>query len=205
MEVRVDVAAAGAHHQSFQRCKSHRGINASTVADAPRAAPIPKMCRNELSLVEWLTNQFRRLQRDKMMARTMESIPADSVLLVVFVRNRVVESIVRKSLMKRSIEHHDLRLIREQFASNANALNARRIMKGPEICQFFDPSHDALSNEDGPAKIFTAMNHAMSDGFNIELLLVTQDFDRPQKRVAMIRSRHYLFALKPFEINQVQV
>ncbi len=49
------------------------------------------------------------------------------------------------------------------------------------------------------------MNHAMSDGFNIELLLVTQDFDRPQKRGAMIRSRHYLFALKPFEINQFQV
>src|ERR1700730_4021962 len=87
MEARVDVAAASAHHQSFQRCKSHRGINASTVADRRRAAPIPKMCRNELSLVERLTNQFRRLQRDKMMARTMETTPTDLVILVVFIRN----------------------------------------------------------------------------------------------------------------------
>src|SRR5260370_8598928 len=76
METRVDVTAAGAHHQSFQRGKSHSGIHASTIADRRRAAPISKMRRNKLSLVDRLTNQFRRFQRDKMMARTLESTPA---------------------------------------------------------------------------------------------------------------------------------
>src|SRR5580692_1550141 len=136
METRVDVPAAGAHHQPFQRRKSHGGINASTVADRRHAAPISKMRRNKLSLVDRLTNQFRRLQRDKMVACTVESIPADPIFFVVFIWNRVVEGVVWQSLMKRGIEHHDLRLIREEFGSDANALNARRIMKWCEICQF---------------------------------------------------------------------
>src|SRR5271166_668546 len=139
MEARVDVTAAGAHHQSFQRRKSHSGINALTLVDRRRAAPITKMRRNKLSLVDRLTNQFRCLQSDEMMARTVESIPANPILFVVFIWNRVVKGVVWESLMERGIEHRDLRLIGEQFGSEANALNARRIMKGCEFRQFFDP------------------------------------------------------------------
>src|SRR5271165_3413032 len=205
METRVDVTAAGAHHQSFQRRKSHGGINTSTIADCRCAAPISKMRRNKLSLFEGLTNQFCRLQSDKMMARTVESIPADPILFVVFIRNRVVKGVVWESLMERSIEHHDLRLIGEQFGSDANALNAGRIMKGCEICKFFDPSHDVFGNEYGLAKIFSAMNHPMSDRSDVESPPVPQDVDHPQERGTMIRSGHHLLVLNSIEINQFQV
>src|SRR5271165_1822040 len=202
METRVDVTAAGSHYQSFQRRKSHGGINTSTIADRRCAAPISKMRRNKLSLVEGLTNQFRRLRSDKMMARTVKSIPADPILFVVFIWNRVVKGVVRESLMERSIEHGDLRLIGEQFGGDANALNARRIMKGCEICKFFDLSHDAFGNENGLAKLFSAMNHAMSDRFDVESLPVPQDVDYAQERGTMIRSGHHLLVLNSIAINQ---
>src|ERR1700730_4622546 len=205
METRVDVTAAGAHHQSFQRRKSHGGINASTIADRRCAAPISKMGRNKLSLVEGLTSQLRRLQSDKMMARTVESIPADPILFVVFIWNRVVKGVVWESLMERGIEHRDLRLIGEQFGGNANPLNARRIMKGCQICKFFDPSHDAFGNENGLAKILSAMNHAMSDRFDVESLPVPQDVDHAQERGTMIRPGNHLLVLNSIEINQFQV
>src|SRR5271166_5326074 len=205
METRVDVTAAGAHHQSFQRRKSHGGINASAIADRRCAAPISKMRRNKLSLVEGLINQFRCLKSDKMMARTVESIPTDPILFVVFIGNRVVKGVVRESLMERGIEHRDLRLIGEQFGSDANEINARRIMKGCEICKFFDPSHDAFGDENGLAKLFSAMNHPMSDRSDVESTPVPQDVDHAQERGTMIRSGHYLLVLNSIEINQFQV
>ena len=113
-----------------------------------------------------------------------------------------MERVGRESLVKSGIEHHDLRLIREQFGSHPNALNACRIMQRREIRQFFDSSHDAFGNENGLAKTFSAMSHAMADRLDIESALFAQDFDHPQKRGTMIRPWHHLLVFNPIEINQ---
>jgi hypothetical protein len=78
-------------------------------------------------------------------------------------------------------------------------------MKGCQICKLFDPSHDAFGNENGLAKILSAMNNAMSDRFDVESLPVPQDVDHAQERGTMIRPGNHLLVLNSIEINQFQV
>src|ERR1700722_5092161 len=111
MEVRINVAAPGSHHQSFLGRQPHRDIHALTIPDRCRAASISKMRGNKLGLLDRFAKPLGRLQYDKMMAGSVESVPADSVLFVVFVWNRVVKGMRRQCLVKRSIEHGHLLLI----------------------------------------------------------------------------------------------
>src|ERR1700730_3444322 len=165
MEVRVNVAAPGAHHQTFLRRKTHRGIHALAIADRCCAASVAQMRRDQLRLSDRCAQPFGSLQRDKMMTRTVESVPADPVLFVVLVRDCIMKGVSRQSLVKRSIEHGHLLLIREQFGCDANALCACRVMKWCEIREFLDSPQDALCHQDGQPKILPSMDDAMSDRF----------------------------------------
>src|ERR1700739_4860992 len=127
METRVDVTTPRAHHQALQGSKTHGGIDASAAPDCRRAASVPKMRRNKLSLVSRFTDQFGGLQSHEMVACAVESVLADPIFLVVLVGNRVVKGVCRESLVESGIEHHDLGFTREQFSRNADTLNTWRI------------------------------------------------------------------------------
>src|ERR1700722_4997549 len=145
------------------------------------------MRRDKLRLLNRSAKPLCRLQNDKMMARTVKSIPANSVSFVVLIWNRVVKGVRRQRLVEGGIEDRHLLLVREQFRCHANALYARRIMKRREIRKLVDSLHHALGNENRPTKIFSAMDNAMSDRFDFQLF-TAENLDNPQKRRAMIRS-----------------
>ena len=51
---RIEVAASGAHDQTFKRSKSHRRVDGSPAADCGGRTPVPKMQRDEVDFAEWL-------------------------------------------------------------------------------------------------------------------------------------------------------
>src|ERR1700722_18672504 len=172
--------------------------------DRRGAASIAKMRRNKLRLLNGSAKPFCCLQNDKMMAVAMESIPPNPVLLVVFVGNRVMKSMSRQRLVKRSAEHHHLRLIGEKLRGDANPLASRRIVKRGQLGEFLDSSHHAFGNQHRSAKIFSAMDNPMPDGFDIYFVAPPEKFDDPQKSGPMIGPRDILLVADGIQIDHFQ-
>src|SRR6516164_6467478 len=108
-------------------------------ADCGGTTSITEMSRYQLGFNERLLQDFGSLQRDKMVACTVEPVFPEPVLFVIFVWYRVVECVGRKCLMECGVEDGDLRFSWKQFRGNSNALCRCWIVQRRQFRQFFDP------------------------------------------------------------------
>ena len=65
MEVWINVAAPGAHHQTFLRRQTHRRIHALAMAERRCAAAIAKVRRDKLRFLDRFAQPFCRLQTNE--------------------------------------------------------------------------------------------------------------------------------------------
>jgi hypothetical protein len=138
------------------------------------------------------------------MTRPVESVPADPVLFIILVRDRVMEGVRGQGLVERGIENCDLLLIRKQFGGDANPLGARRIVQRRQIRQFFDSAHYALRDQGRSAKIFSPMNDAMPDRFQFKFFASADEIDDSEERCAMICAGHRLLMVGSGQIDHFQ-
>jgi hypothetical protein len=77
-------------------------------------------------------------------------------------------------------------------------------MKGCQVSKFLNPPQNALGDKNRSAKIFSTVNDAMSDRFDVQLFFATEKFNNPEQRSAMIRARHFLSVTETFQIGHFQ-
>src|SRR6516162_578995 len=98
------------------------------------------------------------------MRRAVESVTADLLLLVVTVRDGIHIRMLRHSLVKRGIEHRDLRSLRsEQFLCCLNALKINGIVQRSQLNAVLDSLQYVVIDKRRVFESLASVHHPMPD------------------------------------------
>ena len=131
----------------------------------------------------------------------METVSADSVLLVILIWKGIHICVCRHCLMEGSIEHTDLRYSRKHCRNSLDTKNVCRIMKRCEYRTFFELGNDLVSDELAAYELLRAMNDTVTYSFDIfkscedAILLVEESIKNSLDTYGMILDRHFLYKL----------
>src|SRR5581483_8120657 len=104
-DTRIDGTRPRAHHDAFERRKSHGGFDAAAVANGGQRAAVSKMARDHAPHSS--PQHFGRSRRCVVVTDAVKSEAADA-FLEPFVRSRVYVRLWRQCGMKCSVENCDL-------------------------------------------------------------------------------------------------
>ena len=128
-----------------------------------------------MKFLQWLAEQSRRLGGDVTVTGPVKSIAAHMMLLVIFVRQRIQISVLRQSLVKRGIEHRDVREIRKSRPRRADASHVRWIVERGQRRALVDLRQGRIIDPHACGKFFAAMHHPVADADQRELADLIQN------------------------------
>src|SRR4029450_9907254 len=111
VQSRIDIAGAGAHHQTLEWCQTHRRLDGNATAYRRRRAAIPQMQHDLIQLATITANQLRRGPRYVTMRRAMEAIATNPILLAKITRDRIRCGSQRQGAEEGSIEDRNMRYV----------------------------------------------------------------------------------------------
>ena len=159
---RVDVAAARAHEEAFGGAESHRGVDALAAVDGRDGAAVAEVAGDYLEVLYVLAEYFGGAVRDVAVARAVEAVAADAVLLIVLVGDSVDEGLGRHGLMEGRVEDDDVRLAGEHVHDGLEAHEVRGVVERRERNDFLDALDDFGRDEDGLRELLSAVDYAVA-------------------------------------------
>ena len=162
-DARIDVAAAGAHHQALQRSQSHRGIHGATAGDRRRGGTVTQMQHNLIQSLPRSAQEGRGLLADVAMRGPVKSVPPDMPLLRQLAIDRVGRGGSRQIVEERGVEHRDMRHIRQHRAGDLDALEGGRIVQRGQHRQLLELRDDRVIDDGRPVEDRPAVNHPVTD------------------------------------------
>lgn len=123
----IGAAAPGPHNQAVDRSESHRRVVGLAVQMAVTDAAAADMAGHDLGMSVIDARQPAGHLRDVLVARTVKSVAAHAVLVVIPVGKRVHEVLGRHRLVERGVEHGDLRGIGQNVLHGQNTFQVGRI------------------------------------------------------------------------------
>ena len=101
---RVDVAAAGAHDQAFQRRKAHGRVDGDAVLDGGHGGAVAQVAGDDLQVLQVLAQGLGALLGHIEVRGAVEAVAADLVLAVVFVGDRIDVGFFGHGLVEGGVE-----------------------------------------------------------------------------------------------------
>ena len=101
--------------------------------------------------------------RDVLVARTVKSVAAHAVLVVIPVGKRVHEVLGRHRLVERGVEHGDLRGIGQNVLHGQNTFQVGRIVQRGQFETCLDLLLDGLIHHRAVLKVLAAVGHPVAD------------------------------------------
>jgi hypothetical protein len=108
-DARIDVTAAGAHHQALLRGQPHRGVDGPAFRDRRGRRAVTQMQHNLIQLRQRPAQEGGGLFADILVRRAVKSVPADAPFLGQLVVDCVSRSGRRQVVKERCVEHRDMR------------------------------------------------------------------------------------------------
>src|SRR5947209_6510025 len=96
----INRATARAHHQAFQRRKSHGGIDAATAHYRRGGATVAQMADHDSQCFQWASKHLRGAASTVGMAQSMETITANPPIAGPAIGHRVGEDLGRECSME---------------------------------------------------------------------------------------------------------
>ena len=206
---RIDIAAAGAHYQAFQRGQPHRGIDALAVADCGNRCAVAEVAGNHIQLFDRLVQHARRFTRHVVVAGAVEAVAADAVFFIEMIGQGVEVRLFRHRLMESRIENRYvfIRKMREVFQRLFDADQMRRVMQGCERRSVFDILHRLIADDDGVRQLFAAVDDTVTDCSDLcrQLRFLCQNVFNDEVQGFAVRGartqRSFLFSAVQFPFN----
>ena len=107
----IQVAAAGAHHQTGQRGHAHRGINDLALIDSSDGGTVAQMAGDQLQALNGLLQELSGAVADILVARAVEAVAADAVLLIVLIGDGIHISLRGHGGVECGVENSNVRLV----------------------------------------------------------------------------------------------
>ena len=160
---RIDVAGAGAHHETLERRHPHARLHRHAPVDRGDGGPVAEVEHDRLRGLERAAEHPGDLLRHVLVRRAVKAVPADAVLG----RERRVDGVgVRrrgKGVVKGGVEHGNVRQARQCGARRADALQIRWIVQRGERRQLLDAALDLVVDEDRLGESRPAVHHPVAD------------------------------------------
>ena len=122
----IDIAGTGAVHHAFQRGQTHRGVHGMVEIHSGDGGTVTEVGDDGFRLGD--AEFFRQLAGDVAVRGAVETVTADFVVGVEFVRQRVEEGALRHMLVEGGIEDDDLFQVGEGLAGGVNTGDVRRVV-----------------------------------------------------------------------------
>ena len=135
---RVDVAAAGAHHQAAQRGHAHRGGHAAAAPDRAGAGAVAQVQRDHVGLGRRVAEQRGGAAGDVRVRRAVEAVPPDLPPLGERRVDRPGDALGRDGRVERGVEDRHLRHVGQQLAGHLDAGQRGRVVQRRERDQLLD-------------------------------------------------------------------
>ena len=165
------------------------------LATAAIELPLPRW--DYLGVVEGKAGEFGAFRRHVPVARTVESVSADLVFFIIFVRNRIHRCVCRHRLVECGIENSHLRHSWQCFRHGLDTEKVGRIVQRSYIRTFFDLLHDLVVYQLAAEEFFPSVHYTVSyrlyvfqSGQNA-VLLVKKGFEHHLDCNRMVRNRHF--------------
>ena len=167
----VEIAAAGAHRQADQRGEAHGGVHALAAVDRGDGGAVAHVAGDDLELLDRLAHQLRAAGGDVAMARAVEAVAADAVVLVILIRNRVHEGLAGHGLVERGVKHGDHRhVVAHDLAAGVDAGDVRGVVQRREGGALLERLHDLVVDLHGGGELLAAVDDTVTD--RVDLLHV---------------------------------
>ena len=164
---RVDIAAAGAHHQAGQRGHAHRGIHNLALVNCSNGRTIAQMAGDQLQAVDVLFQIFGSAVADVLVAGAVEAVTAHAVLLVIFIRDGVHESLRRHGGMESGIKHGNIGDIAKDLFGGLDTQDAGRVVQRGQGAQLAQGLDHFGGDQAAGLELFAAVDHAVADGVDL--------------------------------------
>ena len=164
----VQIAAAGAHHQTGQRGHAHRGINDLALIDCGDGGTIAQMAGDQLQALNRLLQKLGGAVADILVARAVEAVAADAVLLIVLIGDGVHISLGGHGGVESRVKDRNIRLVlTEDLVGSLNAQNGGGVVQGSQRAQVVDGLDDLGGNQAALLELLAAVDHAVADGVDL--------------------------------------
>ena len=157
----IDIAGTGAVHHAFQRGQTHRGVHGMVEIHGSDGGTVTEVGDDGFRLGD--AEFFRQLAGDVAVRGAVETVTADFVVGVEFVRQRVEEGALRHMLVEGGIEDDDLFQVGEGLAGGVNTGDVRRVVQRGKADAVHNLVAHIVIHEDGFGEIFAAMHDAVAD------------------------------------------
>ena len=163
----VEIAAASAHRQTYQRSEAHGCVNTLAAVDCGDRAAVAHVAGDDLKLLDGLAHQLCAAAGDIAVARAVEAVAADAVVLIILIRNSVHEGLAGHGLMESGVENCDHGDIAHDITAGIDADDVCGIVQGGKGGALLESLHDLVCDEDGGSKLLTAVNDTVADSVNL--------------------------------------
>ena len=158
------IPGAGPHHQAFQRGETHAGVVGETVLHGIYRGAVADMADNDVGLEGVLLQQHGGALGHVEEGGAVETVAADTVLLVPFMRQRVGIGEGRHSLVPGGIHDGHVRDVRHQLAGGLYALDVGRVVERRQRGKLAEGLYDLGVDEHGLDELLAAVHHAVPYG-----------------------------------------
>ena len=97
----------------------------------------------------------------------METVAADAVVFVVFVRNCVHEGLAGHSLMEGGVEYADHGNVAHDLTAGIDAGDVCGVVQGSEGSAFLEGCHDLVGDKHGGSELLAAVNDTVTDSVDL--------------------------------------
>ena len=143
----VHVAAARAHDQSLGGREAHRRVHRAPVVDGAERRAVAEVAAHEPQLVRAALQKLRGAQADVVVRRAVKAVAAHALLFVKLVGQAVEIGVGRQRVVKRRVEHRDVRHGGEQPPHLADAGDVHRIVQRRERIERLDLREHLVGDE----------------------------------------------------------
>ena len=164
----IEIAAARAHRQTDQRGEAHGRVDALAAVDRADGAAVAHVAGDELELFDGLAHELGAAGGHVAVARAVEAVAADAVVLVVFIRNGVHIGLAGHGLVERGVKHGDHRhVVAHDGAAGVDAGDVGGVVQRRKRRALFERGHDGVVDLDGAGELLTAVDDTVADGVDL--------------------------------------
>lgn len=168
VEVGVDVAAAGAHDEAFERGEAHGGVHRAAIEHGGGAAAVAEVGCEDAVVVRGQAEDFDGAGGDPGVAGAVEAVAADAVIAMKLGRQGVVVDFRRDRLVEGGIEDRDLRDAGENRGGGLDAGGVGDGVGWSQRGEIDDFVEDLRGDACGGGKEVAAVDDAVADGFDFQ-------------------------------------
>ena len=161
---RVDVAAAGAHDQPFQRREAHGGVDGDAVLDGGHRGAVAQVAGDDLQVFQFLAHGLGALLGHVKVRGAVEAVAADLVLAVVFVGERIDVGLFGHGLVEGGVEGPGHGDAGQDLLAGLDADDVGRVVQRRQRDALFQGVQDGFGDRHGAVEFFAGVDHAVADG-----------------------------------------